>query len=292
MVIETLVAQYCGMFSAAGVKRYIRFRELRPLEAWECRQARLNGQVHINRKMLVGKIGATMFLTGGLDDESKCEVGVVTLPDGKVLNGHVAQGLYEITLREEFARLNKLTGSLTLTSSMQAAAGYKSLVESLEETVVWEYDAMACPQTIVKLFRGMMKAYVNQTNTYKGSTVVMEHQDKDQAAGLELAESFILSGHQAYRTHIKNIAVFIHKDGRMQVAQGHFTGKEGEGDLTRLESGMSFMQVRASMSRKEKLRQVRGAICVNRRQIAHTRLEAIAGADNPYSLITVFSEAT
>ncbi len=25
MVIETLVAQYCGMFSAAGVKRYIRF---------------------------------------------------------------------------------------------------------------------------------------------------------------------------------------------------------------------------------------------------------------------------
>jgi hypothetical protein len=42
------------------------------------------------------------------------------------------------------------------------------------------------------------------------------------------------------------------------------------------------------MSMKEKLRQVRGAICVNRRQIAHTRLEAIAGADNPYSLITVF----
>jgi hypothetical protein len=36
MVIETLVAQYCGMFSAAGVSRYIRFPELRPLEAWEC----------------------------------------------------------------------------------------------------------------------------------------------------------------------------------------------------------------------------------------------------------------
>jgi hypothetical protein len=57
MVIETLVDQYCGMFSAAGVKRYIRFRELRPLEAWECRQARLNGLVYINGKMLVGKIG-------------------------------------------------------------------------------------------------------------------------------------------------------------------------------------------------------------------------------------------
>jgi hypothetical protein len=116
----------------------------------------------------------------------------------------------------------------------------------------------------------------------------VEHQDKDQAAGLELAESFILCGHQAFRTHIKNIAVFIHKDDRMEVAQGRFTDKEGEDDLTRLESGMSFMQVRASMSMKEKLRLVRGAICVNRREIAHTRLEAIAGADNPYSLITIF----
>jgi hypothetical protein len=29
----------------------------------------------------------------------------------------------------------------------------------------------------------------------------------------------------------------------MEVAQGHFNDKEGEGDLTRLEPGMSFMQV-------------------------------------------------
>ncbi len=123
---------------------------------------------------------------------------------------------------------------------------------------------------------------------YEGSTAVVEHHDKDHVAGLELAESFILCGHQAFKTHIKNIAVYIHKDDRMEVAQGQFTNKEGEGNLTRLESGMSFLQVRASMSMKEKLRQVRGAICVNRREIAHTRLEAIAGADNPYSLITIF----
>ncbi len=97
-----------------------------------------------------------------------------------------------------------------------------------------------------------------------------------------------MCGHQAFRTHIKNIAVFIHKDDRTEVAQGRFTDQEGEGDLTRLESSMSFMQVQASMSMKEKLRQVRGAICVNRREIAHTRLEAIAGSDNPYSLITIF----
>jgi hypothetical protein len=244
-VVETLVAQYCGMFSAAGVTRYIRFRELKPLEAWECRKARKSGLITINGPIVSGKIGATashtMFLSGGLDNESSCEVGMVTLRNGKVLSGLASQGLYEITLREEFARLNELTGSLTLTSGVQARAADKSIVNSLEGTIVWEYDSMDCPQTIVRLYRGMMKAYVNQTNTYKVSTVVVEHQDKDQAAGLELAESFILCGHQAFRTHIKNITVFVHKDDRMEVAQGRFSGKEGKADLTRLESGMSFM---------------------------------------------------
>ncbi len=226
------------------------------------RQARKSGKIAINGRTFQGKIGATashsIFLAGGLNDRSRCEIGIVPFPDGKTLNDQAAQGLYEITLREEFARLNELTGSLTLTSGVQAAVGDKSIVDSLEGTVVWEYNSMACPQTIVWLYRGMMKAYVNQTNMYEGSTVVVEHQDKDQAVGLELAESFILCGHQAFKTHIKNIAVFIHKDDRMEVAQGQFNDKEGEGDLTRLESGMSFMQVKASMSMKEKLRQVRG----------------------------------
>jgi hypothetical protein len=109
VVVKTLVAQYCGMFLTAGVTRYIRFRELKPLEAWECRKARRSGQILINGRTVKGKIGATashsMFLSGSLDDDSRCEEGMVTLPDGKVLNGLAAQGLYEITLREEFARL-------------------------------------------------------------------------------------------------------------------------------------------------------------------------------------------
>jgi hypothetical protein len=57
--------------------------------------------------------------------------------------------------------------------------------------------------------------------------------------------------------------------------------RRGEGDLTRLESSMSFMQVRASMSMKEKLRQVRGTICVNRREITHTRPRGDCGGQQP-----------
>jgi hypothetical protein len=119
-----------------------------------------------------------MFLSGGLGDDSNCEAGIISFLNGKTLGGQAVQGLYEITLREEFARLNELTGILTLTSGVQARARDKSMVDSLKGTVLWEYDSMACPQTIVRLFRGMMKVYMNQSGVCKGSTAVVEHQDK------------------------------------------------------------------------------------------------------------------
>jgi hypothetical protein len=77
---------------------------------------------------------------------------------------------------------------------VQAHVSGKSLVDSLEGTMVWEYHLMACPQKIVKLYRGLMKIYRNQMNIYQRSTTVVEHKDKNQAAGLKIAESFILWG--------------------------------------------------------------------------------------------------
>ncbi len=69
VVIETIVFQYCGHFSAAGVTRYIRFKETKTVEAWECRQARRNGKVVINGRTFQAKLGSTashtMFLSGG-----------------------------------------------------------------------------------------------------------------------------------------------------------------------------------------------------------------------------------
>jgi hypothetical protein len=133
------------------------------------------------------------------------------------------QGLYEITLREKFAKTNQLTGSITLSPGVQARVLDKSLVDSLEGIIVWEYDPMACLQMIVQLYKGLMKVYMNQTNIYEGSSAMVEHKDKDQAAGLEIAESFFLCGHQAYKTHIKSIAIFIQNDDLEEVARGKFT---------------------------------------------------------------------
>jgi hypothetical protein len=54
----------------------------------------------------------------------------------------------------------------------------------------------------------------------------MEHMDNNQAAWLELTEWFILFGHQACKTHIKSIAIFVQGDDRLDLACGTVTAEK------------------------------------------------------------------
>jgi hypothetical protein len=105
--------------------------------------SRSHGKVIIGSCTIQATIGATfssvfhaVFLSSGIDDDSNCDSGIISFPEGKTMSGKAAQGLYVITLREDFAKMNELTGSITLSSGVQARVANKSLVDSLEGTVV------------------------------------------------------------------------------------------------------------------------------------------------------------
>jgi hypothetical protein len=46
---------------------------------------------------------------------------------------------------------------------------------------------------------------------------------------------------------------------------------------------LSFFKVRGTMTLQETIRQVEAEICENQKQVGHTRLKSIVGAENPYS---------
>jgi hypothetical protein len=77
--------------------------------------------------------------------------------------------------------------------------------------------------------------------------------------------------------------MFSHPMEQIEVASGKFNVVTTEAEFTRLESELSFLQVRATMMSPGE-----AEICKNRKQIAHTRPESISRAENPYSLMQVF----
>ncbi len=284
------MSQYCGFLSAGGVTRYLKFREPRRVETQDCRLAQTAGRLTIGDKEFPVTIGTSTshssFLAGDLTDAGDCNTGVVETKEGKKLGGQAAQAVYEITVMEEYARINDLSGIITFDSGISARTGDLGLMDSMEGTYVWTGVMEACPKTLVQLYRGMIRIFSNHTASLEGGIALMEDKVKEQVAGLELQHMFVLCGNSALRTHIPNIAIFAHQDPRMEVASGKHL--EEDLDTTRLESTMSFLQIRASMSLQEKIRQVRYEICQSWRETAFVQLEAIAEADNPYSLLQIF----
>ena len=292
-VTETVFSQYCGWNHAAGVLRPLKWHQVRSVEPQDCRVARVSGKLKINGRDFDTTPGTTVshsiFLQGGLTTvDSKCSVGNFAVADKIVAAGQTAQAIYHITTRTEQARVNDIEMTIKMASGIRARISDKSVVDSLEGCYIWETNKTTCPDSLVTLYKGPIKVFSNSTASLSGGMAIVDDPIKEQVAGLELGEQFLMCGSAAYKTHVKNLILFVHAHPSMSIATGSFHSAPDDADTTRLETELSFLQVRNSMQLAQKLRQVGAEICANRREIAQTRLESVAGSANPYSLISTF----
>ena len=60
----------------------------------------------------------------------------------------MTQAVYEVHIKQEWARANDLTNTLTMTGGLMATTTDRSAVDSGEGTFVWDYSEDACPDTL------------------------------------------------------------------------------------------------------------------------------------------------
>jgi hypothetical protein len=162
------------------------------VEAQECRATKEKGKMSVGGQEFKATPGTTIshstFLHGDLTDRSYCETGVLELPGGRKIGG---QAIYEITVLEEYAKLNDLTSTITVASGISTKVGDLSLTKG---TYVWTHLVEKCPRMLVQLYRGPIEIFSNRSNTLEGGLALMEDRAKKQMAGLELGTLFVLWG--------------------------------------------------------------------------------------------------
>jgi hypothetical protein len=118
-LVESIMSQYCGWQSRAGVVRYLKFREPYTVEPSACRHANKAGMIVINKKSWPVQMGAVRsysdYLEGSLDLGHNCQVGTHT-HGGVVIDRQVTQSILEVSVRTEWARVNEVSGMITTTS--------------------------------------------------------------------------------------------------------------------------------------------------------------------------------
>ncbi len=95
---------------------------------------------------------------------------------------------------EEHPKINDLSSTITLSSGLIAKIGDLGLMDSIEDTYVWVHMVEACPRMLVQLYHGLIRIFSKHTANLEGSLALMEDRVKEQVAGVELGDMFILCG--------------------------------------------------------------------------------------------------
>ncbi|OBQ33257.1 MAG: hypothetical protein AN484_27315, partial [Aphanizomenon flos-aquae WA102] len=237
-VVESIMSQYCGMWSAAGVVRYLKFREPKNVDPAACRRARETGRLAVDGRIFNVTLGAwtssTYFRTGDLDSGSTCHESNLHV-DGVRYEHQTAQSVLEMRVWEESARVNDMAGTITLVSGLQARLTDLSFMDSMEGTGVWSHETHTCPEGIVQLYLGPVKIFSNSSDTLEGGTAVIEDLVKEQVAGLQLDTLMVLCGNAALQTHLRGIVLFVHPATGIEVAKGKFDSLVADADIRRIE---------------------------------------------------------
>ncbi len=106
-------------------------------------------------------------------------------------------------------------------------------------TYVWNLTKVECPDTLNRIYRGMMRFYVNSSTTasLENSIAVLDH--GNQVAGLEVMASFPLCAHTAWKTHMTDVIIVIHPDNYTSIAGEGFDPSTAS-EWSRVESSLSF----------------------------------------------------
>jgi hypothetical protein len=147
---QTIKSVYCGFQSRSGLERYAKFHDPMVIEPADCRMAAKTGRFKLNRKDYPFEMNVRraiiVDLVGGLDKDGNCEVGLYEV-NGMPLRNQMATGMYEIYVRQEWARANDLTGTIKLS---EGTTTDRTLVDSGEGTYVWDHSQDACPDMLVQ----------------------------------------------------------------------------------------------------------------------------------------------
>ena len=105
-------------------------------------------------------------MAGGLDDGHNCEVGIVyDSKTGARYGGQVAQSVLEVSLFEETGFVNELSGEIRLSDGIVARVTDRSVSDSMRGTYVWENIDTEGPETLVQLYRGPIRIFVNNSDS-------------------------------------------------------------------------------------------------------------------------------
>lgn len=255
----------------------------------QCRKAVNRGHMAAAGRRLnitVGQPGKLQYYShGDLDTEGNCHSRSFT-SGGIQFHRSYERTTVDYHVRLIRGRLDTSTQMVQFTNGIIAKYKDEVAVDGEQGTMVWTAEEAPCHETISEVYLGEAQQHLKELEPKdsRGSLVVVEKPATGQYAGLVLQTPTSICAVHGYATQIKGLVVIILREGDSPLPQATFRDHVYS-TAAHQQAQLAYLHIGTTMGADERFAALWTQICEVERKGLFGRLQAIAGAANPYSLL-------
>lgn len=281
----------CGFNSLSyGCQMPVLYQRV-PVLPEACRQAARTGQMKAGSHVLnvtLGQPGKTSFYTQGhLDEEGNCRTQSF-MTAGIQFHESYERTTLEYHVRVARGKVDTALHRITFTNGLLGEYGDGVMEDDEEGTLVWNKDLWPCHESVSQIYLGSAVQHLRSMGDIEmlESLVVIERTADEQYAGLVLRKATSVCQVHGYSTQIRGVVVILLREGDAPIPQADFrervvsSGAHQQGQL-------AYLHLGTNLAAEERAAALWTQICEVDRRVLAGRLQALAGAANPYSLLDI-----
>ncbi len=297
----------CGFNSIMYGVQWPTWNKMKELTPKECRLAMKTGKVIISGREITVEVGkkvdVSFYSHGSVDRHGNCET------ENFVSGGAYFKHSYERTFIK--IHVDKIRGShdtqteeVTFNNNVRAPFNDKVLRDAFVGTIVWDAMEPNCSATVSQIYLGKAEVHYHRATLEgkgKGSALHAALSDHDplnavimvksgsQFAGLVLQQPLHLCDRRCYSTHIQGIAVRLLRNQEQPLPRTAFKSSFQQ-DQVGLQTQLSHLHISTNIHMYDCFEPVQNDLCSLERTVLHTKLQALSGASNDYSLVDILGK--
>jgi len=292
-VVRSLKVTKCGFTSITYGSKWITWKEQITITPQECRKMIERQEYTMNgvkwTLTLGTQVSKQFFIHGQVDNNGNCQVEDFSV-NGAHYKGHYLEAFVTVLIKPVRGMVDTADGWVTFLNGLRARVSEEYLEDNIEGSLIWTNKRIDCKKQVSQVYKGSADLYQYKkmdTPSLKESMILISDNATKQYAGLVLKDPQIICQSRCYGTQVPGVLAcpFNHEIVPMPDSNfvRHFNPKE-----INVQTQISFLHLTSNLQMRARFEDIVADVCMLDRKILFNKVQAIAGVENPYSLMDIY----
>lgn len=290
----TKEVHYCGKHHIHYGTQYPAWKKLLEVTPQECREAVARERISYRQTWFPAERGVPIthrfFSHGSLSHDHYC----ITVPqfysEGKIYEDSYEETILDVHLKVVRGTVDTSRGIVVFSNGIRAQYQDGVLRDEIEGTMVWNASTPECESTVSEVYYGPVTVHRRNfpdTALLNQAIVMVADPGNHRFAGLVLRKPIQVCHIRCYSSQAQGLVVCLMREGDDPLPRYSFKShfETGRADVM---TQLGFSHLSTNLKVAQRFEEIQTELCRIDRTAMFTRLQLIAGADNPYALLDLY----